>query len=93
MEAQFEKALRFAAASAWPSTSQSTFRRSPLNPMQLGYVLRLPRRHPACRRREAQPGSCMERENLDGDVKGKGVKLFTFSPYFYGAVGLIHRLQ
>jgi hypothetical protein len=26
--------------------------------------LRLPKRHPACRRREAQPGSRMERENL-----------------------------
>jgi hypothetical protein len=29
-------------------------------------------RHPACRRREARPGSCMERENLAGDAKGKG---------------------
>ena len=29
-------------------------------------------RHPACRRREAQPGSCKERENLAGDAKGKG---------------------
>src|SRR6202171_865099 len=29
-------------------------------------------RHPACRRREARPGSCMERENLAGDVRGKG---------------------
>src|SRR6266508_4558192 len=29
-------------------------------------------RHPACRRREARPGSCMERENLAGDDKGKG---------------------
>ena len=28
--------------------------------------------HPACRRREAQLGSCMERENLAGDAKGKG---------------------
>ena len=35
-------------------------------------VLRLTKRHPACRRREAQPGSCMERENLAGDAKGKG---------------------
>jgi hypothetical protein len=34
-------------------------------------VLRLPKRHPACRRREAQSGSCMERENLAGDAKGK----------------------
>ena len=32
----------------------------------------MPKRHPACRRREAQPGSCMERENLCGDAKGKG---------------------
>jgi hypothetical protein len=29
------------------------------------------KRHPACRRREAQLGSCTERENLDGDAKGK----------------------
>ena len=39
--------------------------------ISLGDVLRLPKRHPACRRREAQPGSCTERENLDGDAKGK----------------------
>ncbi len=32
----------------------------------------LPGRHPACRRREAQPGSCTECENLAGDAKGKG---------------------
>ena len=35
-------------------------------------VLRLTERHPAYRRREAQPGSRAERENLDGDAKGKG---------------------
>ena len=35
-------------------------------------VLILTERHPACRRREAQPGSCTERENLTGDAKGKG---------------------
>src|SRR6476660_2518027 len=29
-------------------------------------------RHPACRRREARPGSWTERENLAGDGKGKG---------------------
>ena len=29
-------------------------------------------RHPACRQREARPGFRMERENLDGDAKGKG---------------------
>src|SRR5918994_1775355 len=29
-------------------------------------------RHPACKQREARPGSCTERENLDGDAKGKG---------------------
>src|SRR6516225_4600901 len=40
--------------------------------ISLGDVLRLPKRHPAWRRREAQSGSCMERENLAGDAKGKG---------------------
>src|SRR5437588_12525514 len=39
--------------------------------ISLGDVLRLPKRHPACRWREAQPGSCTERENLDGDAKRK----------------------
>ena len=37
-----------------------------------GDVLILTERHPACRRREARPGSCAERENLHGDAKGKG---------------------
>lgn len=31
----------------------------------------LPERHPACRRREAQLGSCTERENLCCDAKGE----------------------
>jgi hypothetical protein len=44
----------------------------PTSGISLGDALRLPKRHPACRRREAQPGSCMERENLVGDAKGKG---------------------
>src|ERR1700687_300967 len=44
----------------------------PSSGTSLGDVLRLPKRHPACRRREAQSGSCMERENLAGDAKGKG---------------------
>src|SRR5437899_10468555 len=35
-------------------------------------VLILTERHPACRWREAQPGSCKERENRVGDPKGKG---------------------
>src|SRR6201987_2993629 len=35
-------------------------------------VLILTERRPACRWREAQPGSCKERENLAGDAKGKG---------------------
>src|SRR5215510_12343827 len=35
-------------------------------------VLILTERHPACRRREAQPCSCKERENLAGHAKGKG---------------------
>src|SRR5713226_6885207 len=39
--------------------------------ISLGDVLRLPKRHPACRRREAQSGSWTERENLAGDAKGK----------------------
>src|SRR5260221_14646791 len=43
----------------------------PASGISLGDVLRLPKRHPACRRREAQPGSCTERENLAGDAKGK----------------------
>ena len=38
----------------------------------MGDVLIRPKRHPACRRREAQSGSCTERENLAGDAKGKG---------------------
>ena len=29
-------------------------------------------RHPACRQREARSGCRAERENLDGDGKGKG---------------------
>ena len=40
--------------------------------ISLGDILRLPKRHPACRRREPQLGSCTERENLAGDAKGKG---------------------
>src|SRR3974377_1276553 len=44
----------------------------PSSGISLEDVLRLTKRHPACRRREAQPGSCMERENLCGDAKGKG---------------------
>src|SRR6266550_4511750 len=44
----------------------------PSSGISLGDVLRLPKRHPACRRREAQSGSCTERENLTGDAKGKG---------------------
>ena len=43
----------------------------PSSGISLGDALRLPKRHPACRRREAQPGSCMERENLDGDAKDR----------------------
>ena len=37
-----------------------------------GDVLIRTERHPACRQREARPGSCVERENLAGDGKGKG---------------------
>src|ERR1700687_4941703 len=44
----------------------------PSSGTSLGDALRLPKRHPACRRRAAQSGSCAERENLAGDAKGKG---------------------
>ena len=44
----------------------------PSSGISLGDVLRLPKRHPAYRRREAQSGSRRERENLHGDAKGKG---------------------
>src|SRR6202790_1817055 len=44
----------------------------PSSGISLGDALRLPERHPACRRREARPGFRMERENLAGDGKGKG---------------------
>ena len=44
----------------------------PSSGISSGDVLILPERHPACRRREARPGSGMERENLAGDGKGKG---------------------
>src|SRR5215208_5079449 len=44
----------------------------PSSGISSGDALILPERHPACRRREAQPGSRTERENLDGDAKGKG---------------------
>jgi hypothetical protein len=44
----------------------------PTSGISSGDVLILPERHPACRRRESQLGSRMERENLAGDDKGKG---------------------
>jgi len=44
----------------------------PSSGISSGDVLILPERHPACRRREARPGSGMERENLSGDAKRKG---------------------
>src|SRR6266508_2544177 len=44
----------------------------PASGISSGDALIRPERHPACRRREARPGSCTERENLDGDGKGKG---------------------
>src|SRR6266478_5539402 len=44
----------------------------PSSGISSGEPCSLPKRYPACRRREAQPGSCTERENLEGDAKGKG---------------------
>src|SRR5271166_5695723 len=41
----------------------------PSSGISLGDALRLPKRHPAWRRREAQSGSCTERVNLAGDAK------------------------
>src|ERR1700730_5904929 len=52
----------------------------PSSGISLGDALRLPKRHPACRRREAQSGSCMERENLAGDAKGKAQTAPTVRP-------------
>ena len=44
----------------------------PSSGISSGDALRRPERHPACRRREAQPGSCTERENLSAsDAKGE----------------------
>ena len=48
--------------------------------ISLGDVLRLPKRHPAWRWREAQPGSCTERENLDGDGREKAQAAPTARP-------------
>src|SRR5271165_771016 len=44
----------------------------PSSGTSLGDALRLPKRHPAWRRPEAQSDSGTERENLAGGVKGKG---------------------
>jgi hypothetical protein len=44
----------------------------PSSGISSGDALRLPERHPACRRREPRLGSRAERENLAGDGKGKG---------------------
>jgi len=49
----------------------------PSSGISSGDALIPPERHPACRRREARLGSCMERENLTGDVKGKGARLLS----------------
>ena len=43
----------------------------PTSGISSGDVMVLPERHPACRRREPQPGTCMERANLRLDAKGK----------------------
>ena len=43
----------------------------PSSGISLGDALRLPKRHPAYRRREARPGFRTERENLRFDAKGK----------------------
>jgi hypothetical protein len=52
-------------------------------------VLILTERHPACRRREAQPGSCKERENLAGDAKGKGPSYGTAKILVFATVDIL----
>jgi hypothetical protein len=42
--------------------------------ISLGDVLRLPKRHPALRRREAQSGSCAERESLPSMLASASLK-------------------
>jgi hypothetical protein len=49
----------------------SKSRADPAFEISLGDGMIPPERHPACRRREAQPGVCMERENLLFDAKGE----------------------
>jgi hypothetical protein len=44
----------------------------PSSGISVGDVLKLPTRHPACRRRESQSGSRRKRANLADDDKGKG---------------------
>src|SRR5215470_3110130 len=43
----------------------------PTSGISSGDGMILPERHPACRRRESQPGVCTERENLLFDAKGE----------------------
>src|ERR1700693_6199652 len=67
--------LREASASDPSMKCRNRIRKPGADPspgISLGDALRLPKRHPAFRWREAQSGSCMERENLAGDAKGKG---------------------
>ena len=49
----------------------SKSRADPAFEISSGDDMILPERHPACRRREPQPGTRMERANLRFDVKGK----------------------
>ena len=57
----------------------------PSSGISLGDALRLSKRHPAYRRREAQSGSYTERENLAGDAKGKGASGGAGARYGQGA--------
>jgi hypothetical protein len=49
----------------------SKSRADPAFEISSGGGMILPERHPACRRREPQPGTRMERENLRFDAKGQ----------------------
>ena len=71
---------RTAAEASKCDLTMSKPRADPSLGISSGDVLILPERHPACRRREARPGSCMERENLAGDAKGKAQAAPTARP-------------
>src|ERR1700676_2370266 len=57
----------------------------PSSGISLGDALRLPKRHPACRRREAQSGSGTERENLAAYAIHQAREVMNFVHHAAGA--------